>query len=152
MKDPAIGSYGITGIVLVLLFKYSLLSRLLVEEDNWKWFLLIPLAARWAVTLSCAVFKAPVGDQGLGSQVVGLSAPWFAATTLLSLAAGITLLKLQGLEAFLAAGVIALAVGFLSQSKIKGLTGDGMGATIELAEVGLLFLACLTLNKGFLSF
>jgi adenosylcobinamide-GDP ribazoletransferase len=150
MKDPAVGSYGITGIALALLIKYSFLSRLLVEEDGWKWFLLIPLAARWSVVLSCTVFKVPPGDKGLGSQVMGIPAPWFAASTLFSLAAGIILLRLQGLAAFLTAGLIALGVGFLSQAKIKGLTGDGLGATIELGEVACLFFAVLTLHNGFL--
>ncbi len=150
MKDSATGAYGVTGIVLVLLFKYGLLGLLLSRSEDWKWLLLIPLAARWAVTLSCAVFKAPPGDHGLGSQVVGLAPSWFALSTLLSLAAGFALLKLQALEVFLAAGLCALAVGFLSQSKIKGLTGDGLGATIESAEIACLFFAALSLHGGFL--
>lgn len=150
MKDPSIGAYGVTGIALDLIFKYGLLSRLLADGDGWKWLILIPLAARWSVTLSCAVFKAPPGDSGLGSQVVGLAPAGFAATTLLSLAAGFFLLKIQSLEVFLVAGLAALGVGFLSQSKIKGLTGDGMGATIELGEVASLFLAVLTFHNGFL--
>ena len=149
MKDPATGSYGVTGIVLDLIFKYSLLLRLLAEGEGWKWLVLIPLAARWSVTLSCAVFKAPPGDSGLGSQVVGMPSSWFAASTLLSLAAGFFLLKVQSLGIFLVAGLVALGLGFLSQSRIKGLTGDGMGATTELSEVAGLFLAVLTLQSSF---
>ncbi|HJT23618.1 MAG TPA: adenosylcobinamide-GDP ribazoletransferase [bacterium] len=150
MKDPAVGSYGITGIVLALFFKYGFLSSVLNEGEAWKWFLLIPLAARWAVTLSCTVFKAPSGDQGLGSGVMGLPTPLFAVATLVSLAVGIALLKLQGLSAFLIAGLVALGVGFLSQNKIKGLTGDGLGATIELSEVACLFFAVYTFHNNFL--
>ena len=150
MKDPATGSYGVTGIVLDLIFKYGLLVRILAEGDGWKWLLLTPLAARWSVTLSCTLFKAPPGDLGLGSQVVGMPPSWFAASTLVSLAAGFALLKAPSLEVFLATGFVALGVGFLSQSKIKGLTGDGMGATIELSEVAGLFLAALTFHSGFL--
>lgn len=150
MKDPAMGSYGITGIVLLLLFKYGFLSVVLSEGEAWKWFILVPLAARWAVTLSCTVFKAPPGDSGLGSEVVGLPAPLFAMATLVSLAVGISLLKLEGLSAFLIAGLVALAVGFLSQNKIKGLTGDGLGATVELSEVACLFFAVYTFYNNFL--
>lgn len=150
MKDPAVGSYGITGIVLALLFKYGFLSIVLSEGEAWKWFILIPLAARWAVTLSCTVFKAPSGDHGLGFEVMGLPTPLFAVATLVSLAAGIFLFKLQGLSTFLIAGLVALGIGFLSQSKIKGLTGDGLGATIELSEVACLFFAVLTVHNNFL--
>jgi len=150
MKDSTTGAYGVTGIVLDLLFKYGLVSGILAAGEAWKTLLLVPLAARWAVTLSCAVFKAPPGDKGLGSEVMGLPAPLFAVTTLLSLAAGIALLRLQGLILFLIAGLVALGVGFLSQSKIKGLTGDGLGSTIELSEAACLFFAVLSFHNGFI--
>jgi adenosylcobinamide-GDP ribazoletransferase len=148
MKDPAIGAYGVTGIALDLLFKYILLARLLSDGESWKWLLLIPLAARWAVTLACTLFKAPKGDKGLGSKVVGLSAPWFAASTVLTLALGISLLKTSGLEAMLLAAALALGLGFFSNTRIGGLTGDGMGAIIESSEVALLLFACLAFTKG----
>lgn len=151
MKDPHIGAFGVTGIALTLLFKYVLLSHLLADGVTWKWFLLIPIAARWSVTLACILFKAPPGDKGLGSQVLGLPAPWFAASTVVTLAIGIGLLKIQGVESILLAAAAALAVGFLSQSRIGGLTGDGMGAIVELSEVSILFTACLTLAKPFFS-
>lgn len=151
MKDPSIGAYGVTGILLALLFKYVLISHLLSGEESWRWLILIPLAARWAVTLACTVFKAPPGDKGLGSQVVGLSAPFFASATVFTLVLGFGLLKVPALEAILLAAALSLAAGFFSQSRIQGLTGDGMGATIELTEIGLLFLACLLPGKGFLS-
>ena len=147
MKDPFIGAYGVTAIVLALLIKYNLAS-LLTGEDSWKWLILIPLAARWAVTLSCMVFQAPTGDQGLGAQVTGFSPSFFAIETLLSWGAGLFLLKLQGLEIFLMTGLVSLGVGFLSKSKIKGLTGDGLGATIELGELAGLFFAALTIHTA----
>lgn len=148
MKDSATGAYGVTAIGLALLFKYSLLSEL-ASGENWKWLMLIPLAARWSVTLSCTLFKAPPGHSGLGSQVMGLSPTCFALSTLLSLAGGLSLLKLQALEVFVIAGLAALVVGFFSQSRIKGLTGDGLGATIELGELVCLFFAVLSVHDGF---
>lgn len=152
MKDPAVGAYGVTGIGLTLLFKMSLTSHLLSEAGDWKLLVLIPLAARWGVTLACTLFQAPPGDKGLGSQVLGSIPAYFAASTLLSLAAGWWLLRAPSLEFFLAAGLVAVGVGFLSRSRIEGLTGDGMGAMIEVSEIVLLFLACATLSKGFLGF
>jgi adenosylcobinamide-GDP ribazoletransferase len=151
MKDPHIGVFGVTGIALSLLFQYVLLAHLLSEGENWKWLLLVPIAARWAVILACLLWKAPPGDKGLGSQVLGLPAPWFAASTILTLAIGIWLLRILGLEAFLMAAGVSLAVGFLSQSRIGGLTGDGMGAIIELSEVSLLFMTCLAWTKPLFS-
>jgi adenosylcobinamide-GDP ribazoletransferase len=151
MKDPHIGAFGVTGIALALLFKYILLTHLLSDGESWKQLLFVPLAARWAVTLACTLFKAPAGDKGLGSQVVGLPVPWFAASTVVTLAMGIGLLKIQGMESVLLAAAVALAMGFLSQSRIGGLTGDGMGAIVELGEVSLLFMACLAFARPFFS-
>ena len=150
MKDPTIGAYGVTGIALTLTFKIMLLSHLLTEGDYWRPLILIPLAARWGVTLACTIFQAPPGDKGLGSQVIGLESSYFAASTILSLAGGWALLQAPSLEYFLAAGSVAVGVGFLSKSRIQGLTGDGMGAIIEISEVVLIFLACAILSKGFL--
>jgi adenosylcobinamide-GDP ribazoletransferase len=152
MKDPTIGAYGVTGIALTLLFKMSLTSHLLSEAGDWKYLVLIPLTARWGVILACTLFQAPPGDKGLGSQVLGLVPAYFAASTLLSLAAGWWLLQAPSLEFFPGAGLVAVGIGFLSRSRIEGLTGDGMGTIIEVSEVVLLFLACATLSKGFLGF
>lgn len=88
----------------------------------------------------------------MGSQVVGLEGYCFALSTLVSLVGGWSLFQARSLEAFLVAGLVALGVGALSRSRIQGLTGDGMGAMIELSETALLFLACATLSKGFLPF
>lgn len=152
MKESSIGAFGVTGITMALLFKFVLLTHLLSEGTSWKWLLLVPIAARWSVTFACTVFKAPPADTGLGSQVVGLSAPWFAASSALTLTIGIWLLKVPGLESILLAATMALIIGFLSRSRIGGLTGDGMGAIIELNEVSLLFIACLAQPKPLIVF
>ena len=148
MKDPFIGAYGVTAIVLCLLFKFSLLPNLLGHEDAWRWLLLIPMAARWAVALACTFFRPPKGDQGLGSQVMGFPQDRFLIMTLFCWAGGFWLLRWQGLSTFLLMGSVALGIGSLSRSKIKGLTGDGMGAIIELSELAGLFLAGCIIYMG----
>ncbi|HVZ80060.1 MAG TPA: adenosylcobinamide-GDP ribazoletransferase [bacterium] len=152
MKDPSVGAYGVTGIVLVLVLKAMLLSRLLSEPGDWKYLILIPWAARWGVTLACTFFRSPPGDKGLGSQVLGLEGYGLAIPTFVSLAGGWWLLRAPSLGYFLAAGLVAMAVGLLSRARIQGLTGDGMGAIIETSEVALLFLACANFSKGWMPF
>jgi adenosylcobinamide-GDP ribazoletransferase len=143
MKDAAIGVYGVTGIVLVLIFKYVLLEHLFVKEDTWKWLIAIPALGRYAVVISCFVATPPPKDQGLGSKVLGLSFPAFILSSFLILGLE-PLLKWEEL-AWASAISLAVSIGMilLSKNRIGGLTGDGMGATIEITEVFLLFLACL---------
>ena len=145
MKDAAMGVYGTTGIVLTLLFKYVLLVHLLSQGNAWAWLLAIPVAARWAVTLSCLTASAPLGDKGLGSYVLGLSFPAFALSTGLTLPVFL-ILGWKWLGALTLSALISFIFSSWSKNRIGGLTGDGMGATIETIEVCLLFLACLSLS------
>ncbi len=143
MKDAALGVYGMAGITLNLIAKYVLLNQLMAKEDASLWLITIPITARWAVCLSCVISKAPQGNKGLGSHIIGLPINWFLLATVLALGANAPLLKWSALEVFLIAAGVSVMTSLLSKSKIGGLTGDGMGATIELTEFGTLFLACL---------
>lgn len=141
MKDAAMGVYGTTGIVLDLLAKYVLLNHLLAKPDALEWLIGVPVAARWAVVLSCHTASAPSGDKGLGSQVLGLPFPAFLISTCLTLPL-FFLLNWEWLFALLLSALVSFALSAWSKNRIGGLTGDGLGATIEVSEVCLLFLAC----------
>jgi len=149
MKAPDLGTYGLTGIALVLIAKTVLLIRLMGEGDQTYWLLAIPVAARWALCLSCSLFRSPEGDSGLGSTVIGHSFPILLIGSLTAMAFSIPL-HLLSLGLFGIAAAISLGVGLLSQQKIGGLTGDGLGATVELTETALLFFACLNSSRFFL--
>jgi adenosylcobinamide-GDP ribazoletransferase len=142
MKSADLGTYGITGIGLTLIAKYVLLSHLMAQNNVGPWLIAIPLTARWAVSLSCLISKAPLGNKGLGSFVMGLNPSYFLFATLF-LIAGCSALKWPAIGMVLIASGVSLAISRLSTMKIGGLTGDGLGATIEITEITLLFYACL---------
>jgi adenosylcobinamide-GDP ribazoletransferase len=142
MKKADLGTYGMTGIGLTLIAKYVLLSHLMAQSNMGLWLMAVPLAARWAVSLSCLISKAPLGNKGLGSFVMGLNPSYFLFATLF-LIAGCAALKWPAIGIVLIASAVSLAISRLSTAKIGGLTGDGLGATIELTEIALLFYACL---------
>jgi adenosylcobinamide-GDP ribazoletransferase len=151
MKAANLGTYGMAGITLTLIAKYVLLNHLLLQErsglgifqnSSALWLIAIPTAARWGVSFACFIAKAPAGNQGLGSQLMGVSPLILFLSTLLGLV-GCIALKGDGLTILGLAAGIAWGVSRLSQSRIGGLTGDGMGMMIELTEVGALLAACL---------
>jgi adenosylcobinamide-GDP ribazoletransferase len=142
MKAADLGTYGITGIALTLVFKTVLLIHLLGQINIQYWLLAIPVAARWAVCLSCFISKPPAGNQGLGSGVMGSSLSVFIAGSALAVI-GCFALQKYTVGLFLIAAVFSVVISRFSQNRIGGLTGDGLGATIELTEVALLFFACL---------
>jgi len=145
MKDAAMGVYGVTGIVLLVLFKYVLLEHLFTNENAWKWLIAIPAAARYAVVFSCMRSTSPSGNKGLGSKVTRLSFPAFCFSSLMTLGL-FFLLKWETFGVLAIAIILSVLISALSKNRIGGLTGDGMGATIEMTEVCLLFLACLRLT------
>ena len=55
MKAADLGTYGMTGIALTLIFKAVLIKHLLDQTNITYWLLAIPVAARWAVSFSCFI-------------------------------------------------------------------------------------------------
>jgi adenosylcobinamide-GDP ribazoletransferase len=135
LKDPHLGSFGVIALLLALLAKLVLLMLALKHPDRLLALLLIPAWARaFAVAWSASL---PPLAAGSGERFA-----WRVHRP--SLAANFALLL--GLSAWwapslLAAPLVGLAWwGYLKQ-KLGGMTGDCLGAGIELCEIGLLALA-----------
>lgn len=142
MKALDLGTYGLVGITLTLIFKAVLLKHLLDQSNITYWLLAIPVAARWAVCVACFISKPPAGNTGLGSFVMGIPPSFFLTATVLA-GAGCFALGKNILYVGLIAGIIPIFVSQISREYIGGLTGDGLGATVELTETTLLFFACM---------
>jgi len=143
MKDAAMGVYGVTGIVLILLSKYILLLHLTAKSDAIVWLIAIPTVARYSVVVSCFFTKADAKNKGLGSKILGLSFNSFLLSTISVIWGLVFPLHYELLWILVISVFVSFSITLISKIKIGGLTGDGMGAMIELSEVCLLFLACL---------
>jgi adenosylcobinamide-GDP ribazoletransferase len=143
MKDPSIGVYGTVGITLIILTKYVLLNQLFVQVEAWKWLFVIPIAARWAVTCSC--FFNPIAPKisGLASSLLGQSLLSFITSTFFLLLGSAFFFRWIMIWILITSVAISLIINWISHTKIGKLNGDGLGATIELTEACLLFLAYL---------
>ena len=144
MKDSAIGTYGVIGLCLTLLIRWQALVLLLREDLLWAGLIGTAMLSRAAMI---GVMWALPGARatGLGH---GVGRPP-GRTTLLGLGlATLTVVFLPGLPAFamlLTCGLIALAWGSIARAKIGGQTGDILGATQQLTEVGLLLAIAASL-------
>ncbi len=135
MKGSTLGSYGVTGITLALLSKFVLVNHLLLQPDSWKWLVSIPTAARFGAAFSCRFASSPKGVNGIGKKVLGTSNTALFVSLVISLMILVSYLQWN---AFLLLGVSLLTsilIQAISKNKIGGLTGDGLGATIEVAEI-----------------
>jgi adenosylcobinamide-GDP ribazoletransferase len=135
MRDHATGAYGTVAVVLLLLAKLVTL-QVLIAHGAWTWLVIAPALARWAVVpLSRWLPYAREGG-GLGAALTDhLGAVELIGATLLAGAAALGLGGQAGAIAWAAVAAGVILFGLVCRQRIGGVTGDTLGAAIEVAEV-----------------
>ena len=142
MKDPRIGAFGVIGLILVLLIKFSALVSLSSMRATGA-ILLSASFARWCVLLT---WKQPLArPDGFGADFSsGLRGSSIILGGLVPLGLAIWL-KGTG---FLAIGVGLLATAFIlltARKNLGGITGDVLGMIIEVVETMSLLVFAMRL-------
>ena len=142
MRDSRIGSYG--GLALgcsVLLRLVHLASMPLAQVPH---FLIAgSVLSRWTILplsyfLPSARDPDPSGKEGQGARIAGrIPLGTLLAGTLFSFAAGLLLLKGQAPAATLSVLALAWLTGMYYKRRIGGVTGDCLGASVQLAELAV---------------
>ena len=134
MADPHVGSFGVVTLIVQLIAKLVLLH--LLPPAHWPALLLIPAVARigplawtrWLPSLHAGLampMKRSASLPVLTIWIVGWAAAcWFA-------------------PALLVAPLLILWWGLWLRQKLGGVSGDCLGAGIELVETGLLLAVIL---------
>ena len=140
MKDSRIGAHGATALVLVLGGKCVLFDAALPIFSSLQW-LCVPALSRAAI-IPLIAFMRPARPEGLAHAVHGgralmLLAPTIAVLSALCALGGAAAIGIAAGSAFAAAA----AIGVWAQRRIAGVTGDVLGAALELAEL----TACIAL-------
>ena len=143
MRDHAVGSYGTLAIVLAVLIKALAIAALLDKSRAPIPLLLAPALGRWsAVVLSASQPYARPMEKERPSRFVGRTELLIATVTTL---AGAAAAGWQGAAACLITALGAVWWGWRCRRRIGGITGDTLGAGIEISEcLVLLWFAALT--------
>jgi adenosylcobinamide-GDP ribazoletransferase len=136
MKDPRIGVFGAIALMLMLGLKIATLSLMPL------WTALAALVAAHAFSRFCAVLVIFAGRY-VGSADRSRSAPVVERVSigdvLVAALFGLPALAVSGPRAIIAVIVALALVGMLSRwcvQRIGGYTGDTLGATQQVAEIG----------------
>lgn len=139
MKDPRSGTAGVSVIVLVLMLKVSALM-VLIEQSSWLVIFLIPIIAR--LVASTLIFLLPSAKEEGLAYVVKKNLPISDAFALLSVISIILFLLSPSVFIFIA--FVFFTLKWMMLKQIGGMTGDTLGASVEIIEaMGLMFAALL---------
>lgn len=140
MKDSRIGVNGVLVLLVTLLVKVGLIFDL--NGQSLFILILMPMSSRYfAVVLS--TFSKYARENGMGGFFIG------ETSKVQLLIASLTLILygfyLESILVFVLVLALTFAFRFHVYQKIDGLTGDVLGAWIELSEVLILLLAGILL-------
>lgn len=131
MRDHAIGSYGGMALAIVAVLKVTAYAALLTQSNWIPALILTPALGRWSILLLTAALPyarpSPSAIDGMGKRSLFLG----TAAILLALAAA---RSGRGLIAMGGAVAVTAAFGFYCRRRIAGITGDTLGANLELCE------------------
>jgi adenosylcobinamide-GDP ribazoletransferase len=147
LKDPHLGTFGLAGGVLVLLGKFVLLGEALARRQaEAGWLVGAAVASSRCLALCLAAGARYPRPEGTGKLLVEATrlreAPLYAAlAAALSVPAVVDAPPLLAPAPFLAALAAVVALRRCCVRRLGGVTGDCLGAAIELAEVVFLLAA-----------
>jgi cobalamin 5'-phosphate synthase/cobalamin synthase len=144
MRDHSIGAYGAIALVLCLALKVAALAALIDSRRAIACLMVAPVAGRWSAVLLGATqtYARPLEDDGpksVGSPARFVGPTELIVATIIAIAVAAALDPKRG-----AAGLVLVAIasawwGWRGRRRIGGVTGDTLGAGIEISEV-LVFL------------
>ena len=136
MKDSRLGTSGAVGLVILILSKYIMLISV-PEQHIMSCILVMPVLSRMTIAWSagtCVHARKNVKSVSAGLiERTGIFE--IVASTVVSLAVGLLFLKLLVVPLVMIVIVFTFLMNLYAKKKIGGITGDIIGAVIELAEV-----------------
>ncbi|MDP2829399.1 MAG: adenosylcobinamide-GDP ribazoletransferase [Sulfuricellaceae bacterium] len=142
MKDPRSGPAAVSAIMLLLLLKFAALTALL-QSLAWPALLLAPTLGR-AALLAMLLTTPYVRAGGMGTEITTHLPRKVAMVFLLATAVAAVFL-VDGWKALLAVFIIVFLLRRAFLARLGGVTGDTLGATVEITETAALLALAIRL-------
>ena len=137
MKDSAIGTYGVLALGLSLLLRWGALVAVL--SAGYLWAPLIVAAAVSRAPMVAMMAALPnARANGLSQSVGRPSGATAALAGLIALVVAVVFLPWSAFGVLLVVALAGVACAMIAMAKIKGQTGDILGATQQICEIAAL--------------
>lgn len=145
MRDHAIGSYGAIALVLVIALKIATIATLTASRYAVSGMILTPVLGRWSAVLLSATqaYARPPehdGPNSVGSPARFVGRRELTIATLTAVTLAVAVGRWFGGAALLMVAVASICWGWCCRRRIGGVTGDTLGAGIEISECAVLLL------------
>lgn len=143
MKDSRLGVFGAMSLLMTVLLQIATINRL---NGQWQWLILAPMLGRYGCVLAATISEY-ARSTGMGKYYIEYCQKReLLLASLYTWPLTLGLLGVWGLAALL--GVISGTFLFCRwvSNKLGGITGDILGAVIELNQLGVLLLAVFLIN------
>jgi adenosylcobinamide-GDP ribazoletransferase len=138
MRDPLIGSYGATALLVVVATKVAAATALLDRGAAFPFLVIAPTVARWTISVLASWLPYARSDGGLGQSVTHQHVTGLLMPTMLTALITLIALRANALFAWMPALMTVAWMIRAARRRIGGVTGDVFGATVELTETAVL--------------
>ncbi len=142
MRDSHIGVMGVLSLVSVILLKvglfYSVGTSLKVSA-----LILMCILSRWSAVWMMFLFPYARQEGKARVFMEGMNAKIFILSTITAVFLAFLSWRIKGVLALLIIAGCTYLWGKIISRKINGITGDTIGAGIELSEIIILFVVCI---------
>lgn len=139
MRDHAVGAYGAIALILVLALKITSIAALIEHNFACPFLILAPAVARASVVVMGFMLPyARAGQEGLGSVAEHIGIMEVAVSSLTAIVLAVWLANWRGGVVLAITAVASLWNAWLGRKKIQGMTGDTLGANVEICEALIL--------------
>lgn len=143
MRDSHAGVMGVLSLIGIILLKIGLLYSLnpAVKANA---LVLMCVLSRWSAVLSIFLFPYARQDGKARVFINAINPKIFIFSTLLAALFAYLIWQIRALLVMSIIAVLVYIGGKFVSKKLGGITGDTLGATVETAEVIVLFAVCIS--------
>jgi len=142
MRDHVIGSYGATALILLIALKITVISALVQRQQAVPYLMLAPALGRWSIVPLSRFLSYARESKAAANHIGTVELVW---ASLIALGAAAFSASWHGLVCWIAVSAMTAWFGRFCFRKIGGITGDTLGANVQLSE-SIVLLAGLALS------